>query len=233
MRRYGGAAGDLSDWRNVYQRRATTAEAVAGVRPETQFGRMCAKLGIRLIGASSPQAKGRVERHHGIHQDRLVKKLRLAGVADYEAANGYLETSYLAEHNARFAREPAAAADLHRDWRGLLELQRVFCLESERVVSNDLVVRFAKRLLQLEPRRNQGLGPGARVLVEQQRDGALRVVFEEGEVAFREIEPAAPGPHPQRPPARPRVSRKPAPEHPWRQSYKTLKRPANSERLWK
>jgi hypothetical protein len=55
----------------------------------TQFGRMCAKLGIRIIAASSPQAKGRVERAHGTHQDRLVKKLRLAGIANYDRANAY------------------------------------------------------------------------------------------------------------------------------------------------
>jgi len=64
----------------------------------TQFGRMCAKLGIRIIAASSPQAKGRVERAHGTHQDRLVKKLRLAGIANYDQANAYLDQHYLAEH---------------------------------------------------------------------------------------------------------------------------------------
>jgi len=52
---------------------------------------MCAKRGIRIIAASSPQAKGRVERAHGTHQDRLVKKLRLAGIADYDRANAFLE----------------------------------------------------------------------------------------------------------------------------------------------
>jgi len=64
---------------------------------------MCRKLGIRMIAASSPQAKGRVERHHGTHQDRLIKKMRLKGIADYEAANRYLEEEYLPAHNARFA----------------------------------------------------------------------------------------------------------------------------------
>src|ERR1700733_14032095 len=67
---------------------------------------MCAQLGIRIIAASSPQAKGRVERTHGTHQDRLVKKLRLAGIANYDQANAYLEEQYLAEHNRRYARCP-------------------------------------------------------------------------------------------------------------------------------
>src|SRR4030081_1512997 len=73
-------------------------------RPCTPTGRTCAKLGIGIIAASSPQAKGRVERAHGTHQDRLVKKLRLAGIANYEQANRYLDEHYLAQHNERYAR---------------------------------------------------------------------------------------------------------------------------------
>jgi hypothetical protein len=70
----------------------------------SQFGRMCGKLGIRIIAASSPQAKGRVERVHGTHQDRLVKKLRLAGVAGYDDANrvtGTLPSHFSASVAAR------------------------------------------------------------------------------------------------------------------------------------
>jgi hypothetical protein len=70
-----------------------------GKIPVTQFGRMCQKLGIRIIAASTPQAKGRVERNHGTHQDRLIKKLRRKGIASYEAANEYLEKEYLPAHN--------------------------------------------------------------------------------------------------------------------------------------
>jgi hypothetical protein len=58
--------------------------------PATQFGRTCQKLGIKIIAASSPQAKGRVERTHGVHQDRLIKKLRRKKIASYQAANQYL-----------------------------------------------------------------------------------------------------------------------------------------------
>src|SRR5271169_844543 len=68
------------DWKNLYKRLATPGERLRGEEPITQFGRMCAKLGIELIAASSPQAKGRVERVHGTHQDRLVKKLRRKGI---------------------------------------------------------------------------------------------------------------------------------------------------------
>jgi hypothetical protein len=74
---------------------------------------MCAQLGIRIIPASSPQAKGRIERHHGTHQDRLVKKLRRQGIADPPAANAFLEQEYWTEHHRRFARPPASPEDFH------------------------------------------------------------------------------------------------------------------------
>jgi hypothetical protein len=89
----------------------------------TQFGRMCARLGIQIIAASSPQAKGRVERAHATHQDRLAKKMRLAGIANYELASAYLEKHYFAEHNRRYARGPwpkpiITGADRRRgNWR--------------------------------------------------------------------------------------------------------------------
>ena len=103
-----------TDWKNVYKRKATPAEQLRGKVPVTQFGRMCQKLGIRVIAASSPQAKGRVERIHGVHQDRLIKKLRRKKIGSYEAANEYLEKEYLPEHNRRFALGGGKAGGLSR-----------------------------------------------------------------------------------------------------------------------
>ena len=162
VRQYGVPKALYCDWKNVYKRQPTPREAIEGIAPETQVGRMCAKLGIRIIAASSPQAKGRVERHHGTHQDRLIKKMRLEGIADYEAANRYLDEQYLDEHNAKFVCKAAAGADFQQRLSKRLDLKWVFCLEAERVVSNDLVVRFENRFLQLKPKRNQGLGAGGR-----------------------------------------------------------------------
>ena len=73
-----------TDWKNVYVRVPNAEERVTGAEPLTQFGRMCATLGIQIIPASSPQAKGRIERNHGTQQDRLVKKLRRRGIADVD-----------------------------------------------------------------------------------------------------------------------------------------------------
>ncbi len=92
---------------------------------------MCEGLGTELILAGSAQAKGRVERAHGTHQDRLIKKLRLAGIDDYEAANQYLRSCYWPEHNQRFAVEPAEAVDFHESVPAGMDLDAVFSLEYE------------------------------------------------------------------------------------------------------
>ena len=150
--------------------------------------------------------------------------MRLEGIADYEAANRYLEEQYLGEHNAKFVCEAAAGADFHRRLSKRLDLKWVFCLEAERVVSNDLVVRFENRFLQLKPKRNQALGAGAGVTVQQAREGELQVVYGGRAVAFEEIA----RPQPKTPPAQRRTAaatRKPAANHPWRQSM-SLKKPA-------
>jgi len=92
--------------------------------------------------ASSPQAKGRVERNNGVHQDRLVKKLRRQGIQSYEAANAYLEGEYLAEHNRRFAQEAARAENYHVRAPSVAKVREVFRLETERWISNDWVVQY-------------------------------------------------------------------------------------------
>ncbi len=130
--KYGVPRALYTDWKNVYKRKATPAEQLRGKVPVTQFGRMCQKLGIRIIAASSPQAKGRVERINGVHQDRLIKKLRRKKIAGYEAANEYLEKQYLPEHNRRFARVAAKPEDYHGRKPTPRELREIFRLETER-----------------------------------------------------------------------------------------------------
>ena len=165
-----------TDWKNVYVREPNAEEQATGAVPLTQFGRMCAALGIQIIAASSPQAKGRVERNHGTHQDRLVKKLRRLGIADAAAANAFLETTYLPEHNTRFAQAPASAEDFHRRARVATTLDRVFQLEEDRVLSNDWVVRYDTRYLQVA--RQSGQAPARRtVLVREASDGAIEIRY--------------------------------------------------------
>src|SRR6266568_3550491 len=124
--KYGVPRALYTDWKNVYKRKATPAEQLRGEAPVTQFGRMCQKLGIRIMAASSPQAKGRVERNHGTHQDRLVKKSRRKQIRNWEEVNAYLEDTYCPEHNRRFARQPAQAEDYHGRRPTTRELQQIF-----------------------------------------------------------------------------------------------------------
>ena len=139
-----------TDWKNVYVREPNEQERREGTVPVTEFGRICRKLGTKILPANSPQAKGRVERNHGTQQDRLIKKLRLAGIRTLPAANQYLRHHYLPDHNRRFRREAAEPQDYHRRAPGKRELDGIFRREQERTISNDWVVRYQGRFLQIE-----------------------------------------------------------------------------------
>jgi hypothetical protein len=165
-----------TDWKNVYVRRPTEAERLADIAPLTQFGRMCAALDIQIIPASSPQAKGRIERQHGTQQDRLIKKLRRAGVTTYEGANQFVAGGYLSEHNARFARPAAAPEDFHRRRPSRTRLDQVFVLQETRTLSNDWVVQYRNRLLQLE-RPSSRMPARSTVHVCEARDGTVTIRY--------------------------------------------------------
>jgi len=219
VERYGIPCAIYTDWKSVYHAPPEKEE----VAPQlSQFGNMCAQLGIRLIAANSPQAKGRVERHHGTHQDRLVKKMRRLAIRDYGAANGYLGESYLPAHNARFAIAPADPADFHQALPRGVDLNTVFCLEHRRTVGNDWVVRFQNRLLQLEPEQ---LAAGMVVKLQQHRDGTLHL-WHNGRklrwkpIAERPAPPSASDPAPRR-----RRITTPPLTHPWKRERTLPVRP--------
>ena len=149
------------------------------------------EAGIRIIAANSPQAKGRVERAHGTHQDRLVKKLRLAGIASYQQANRYLEEHYIAEHNRRYARPAASPTDYHRRRPTARQLEDVFWLEQERVVSADWVVSYKNRLLQLERQGRHWAPVQKRVTVRENEAGEMQIVYRGQRLRFREIAASA------------------------------------------
>ena len=222
--KYGVPRALYTDWKNVYKRKATPAEQLRGEVAITQFGRMCQKLGIRIIAASSPQAKGRVERIHGVHQDRLIKKLRRKKIASYEAANEYLEKEYLPEHNRRFARPAAKPEDYHGRKPTARELRQIFRLETERRISNDWVIRHEGRYLQLQPGQRRYGPTQSKALVCEWEDGAMEVYYRGERVAFIELkEPirktAQPTPHA----ARAIEVRRAKHDHPWRQGYQNMK----------
>jgi transposase len=224
IERYGVPMALYVDWKNLYKRPANASERLRGEEPVTQFGRMCAKLRIALIAANSPQAKGRVERQHGTHQDRLVKKLRRKEIHSHEGANVYLERDYLPEHNQRFARAAARPEDYHHRAPRGAELDRIFRLESERTVSDDWVVRYDNRFFQLEAQSRHYAPARGKVWMCEGRYGSLSIEYGGRALRWREI--AAPA-QPQALEARagkacPRVpisvkkrKWKPPANHPW------------------
>ena len=175
------------DWKNLYKRPANARERLRGEEPVTQFGRMCAKLQIALIAANSPQAKGRVERQHGTHQDRLVKKLRRKEIHSHQGANVYLQREYLLEHNQRFARAAARPEDYHRGAPRAAELDRIFRLESERTVSDDWVVRYDNRFFQLEAQSRHYAPARGKVWVCEGRYGRMSIEYGGRAMRWREI----------------------------------------------
>ena len=180
------------DWKNLYKRAPTQREQLRGEEPVTQFGRMCEKLGIAIIAAGSPQAKGRVERNHGTHQDRLIKKMRRKKIGTHEQANLYLQQEYLPEHNQRFRCAAVEAEDYHRRAPSARELREVFRLESERILSNDWVVRYDNRLFQVQAQSRKYAPAQGKVVVCEWQDGGIEIEYRGRKLPWKEITSAPP-----------------------------------------
>jgi transposase len=218
VEKYGIPRALYVDWKTVYLVQPTERQKQEGIVPISQVGRMCAKLGIEIIGANSPQAKGRVERGHGTHQDRLIKKMRLKKIATYEQANAFLAGSYLQQHNSKYAVTAREKANFHLAVAERLDLNQVFCLEEERKVSNDWVVQYGKRWLQIDAQPQKvTVGAGSRVVVREHRDGSLTLLLGGKMLLWHELA--------QRPKAVEPINKrrvvtrpKPAAEHPWRKT---------------
>jgi hypothetical protein len=158
----------------------------------TQLGRALRELGIGWIGASSPQAKGRVERSFGTDQDRLVKLLRLAQVKSLTAANEFLEKEYWPEWNERFACPLQGVADLHRPLTPEIDLASSLSHVEWRVIDNDYTVPFAGRRYRIA-RQDVRAGMKRQSLrVELRLDGTLKARYEGRYVEIAECGPKAP-----------------------------------------
>ncbi len=161
--------------------------------------------------------------------------MRLAGIANYDQANAYLEKRYLAEHNRRYAHAAAAPADYHRRRPTARQLDEVFWLEEERVVSEDWVVRYHNRLLQLERQSRHWAPAKSRVWVRENEAGEVAIHYRDQRVGFHELKAsialgerrgAAPSPAPPSP--KPKRNSPPTPHHPWRQGWQQMKTPTFS-----
>jgi hypothetical protein len=168
-------------------RQATVDEELRDTHPLTQFTRAMTELGIEVITANSPQAKGRVERGHGTHQDRLVKELRLAGISTMEKANPFLRDVYFPRHNARFAVAPANATNVHRPLLKVHRLHEILSQRTPRVVDNDFTLRFRHRAFQLLADQPCRVRPGADVAIETRLDGSTHLRFKDCYLNFKPL----------------------------------------------
>jgi len=155
----------------------------------TQFTRALEELGIALICANSPQAKGRVERANGVLQDRMIKAMRLEGISDMTTANAYAET-YMAAHNAKFARVPANSKELHRPLEAHHDVTSALCVKETRKVTNNLDLRYDGHLIILDPAKHEdGFDPysliHARVDIYDFPDGRFEVLYQGRTLPYR------------------------------------------------
>ena len=195
---------------------ASVAEQLAGRERQTQFGRAMAALGVELILANSPQAKGRVERMNGVLQDRLVKALRLAKISDLESANRFLDQTYLREFNRRFARPAASPLDVHQGRPR--NLDEILSWEQERVVGRDWTVACEGKWYQVD-RQHEALSlAGRKVVVRTLRDGRVQLVYRGQKLKWRSLPDRPVRPQKIKSAKAARRRQLPAANHPWRHS---------------
>jgi hypothetical protein len=147
--------------------------------PPTQIARALAELGIAWIPAHSPQAKGRVERGFATAQDRLVKGMRVAGVATLEQANRYLEEEFAPWWNTTLAAAPANADDAHRPLEKHHDLLAILSHVEPRQVANDYTIQFESKVYQIARKDIRAGLRGGQVRVEKRRDGSIAVRFQD------------------------------------------------------
>lgn len=193
----------------------------------TQFQRACQTLGIQLITAHSPEAKGRVERMFNTLQDRLVKELRLQGISDIKTANIFLEEKFIPFFNQKFAVNPVNQADLHRPLTKMDKdnLDDAFSIHSTRVVMNDFTVQFKNQYFQLNQQQPVTVCRKDKILIEEHLDGKIKLKLRNKELNYTVL--------PKRPekefglkiPALTtgQPTYKPPANHPWRKQFLTNK----------
>lgn len=180
LRRYGRPSVAYTDRHGIFHRDPrtplTVAEQLQGRPESTQIGRALQELGIRWIGAHSPQAKGRIERLFGTLQDRLVIELRLAQACTLSQAQRVLDR-FLPRYNARFTQAPAHPEPAWRPAPAHGDLERICSFKYQRTVQHDNTVQLDGRLLQLGPGPGGRSYAGTRVDVHAHLDGTRAVYY--------------------------------------------------------
>lgn len=193
LRKHGRCVSFYVDKDSIYtiNRQATIDEEMRDSDPITQFKRAMTELGIKVILAHSPQAKGRVERSFDTHQDRLVKEMRLAGINNMATGNVFLSTFYVDDHNLRFAVDPASNTDAHRPLLVEHRLNEILSRRTTRSIANDYTVRFEKRFFQISKDQPVRVRPKDKIEIEIRLDGTTHIRAKGAYLRFQPIEKRA------------------------------------------
>jgi len=181
IKRYGIPQSIYLDKHSTYKstKNPTLEDELNNIKNLSQFERALKELGVDVIHANSPQAKGRIERSFKTHQDRLVKDLRLANISTIEEANSLLG-SYIGKHNARFSVKAKNKADLHRLVPGNLDLESAFSIKNKAALRNDFTVQYKNRFYQiLDTIRAK------EITIEERLNGKLYICYKDTKLKYR------------------------------------------------
>lgn len=222
IRNYGLPQSIYLDKHSTYKStgKATIEEELNGEESLSQFERALKELGVTVIHANSPQAKGRVERLFNTLQDRLIKEMRLKGIKTLEEANRFVE-EYLPIFNKKFNVLAKEKGDLHLKLPHGINLNRVLCIKTAKSLRNDFTVAHNKKLYQVTDNIK-----AKNVTVEERVDGSLKLYYKDRNLKYKEIltRPLKVNEmklsdlpsRPNRPIAMPMKKWIPPPDHPWR-----------------
>lgn len=208
-----------SDRHSIF--RVNIKEAASGTG-ETQFSRAMREVGIKLICANSPQAKGRVEKANRTLQDRLVKELRLKSINDLDTANAFLP-EYIADYNKRFAVEAASPKDAHRKTvpePAVMDL--LFSAQVKRKLSKNLELSYKNILYQVQI-KGQGYAMRGEQITVCDQGRKITLLHKGRSLDYKTLDkqhkltPIVPSKHLENMPQS--KTHKPAKDHPWRNSY--------------
>jgi hypothetical protein len=177
IKKYGVPLSLYVDLKNVY----------IGPKELSHLQRACDKLGIRIIKAYSPQAKGRVERNHAVYQDRFVKALKLNRITNIKDANKLLENSFVDDLNQRFAKPPMNPVSAHR-LLGKIKLNDILCWQYERVVNHDFTFNFQKHIYQIEKHLGDFIKPRVTLNICKHLDNSVSAWYKGKELSMHIID---------------------------------------------
>ena len=191
IKKYGIPQSVYSDRKSLFytERVPNIQEQLDGVEPLTEFGKVCKELGIEMIFAYSPQAKGRVERRNGVLQDRLIKEMRLRGIKDIETANRFLREEYWDKFDEKFEKTPASEEDAHVALLPSQNIDELVSYTNLRILTNDYVVRCENRFFQIIKGNKVNVFPKCRIVIKEWLDKTIHLYYNGQELRYREITP--------------------------------------------